>query len=101
MKGDAVVADTDAAAMSSLVLASSAFGASALCAMAENALMTSGAPPRKLRSCALKTFVVSGQSSYMANLHLDSAEIISARHAPGFDLHQARQCRCPKPLRAL
>src|SRR6516164_5332486 len=52
-------------AISSLVLASSAFGASAVCAIPENAFMTSGAPPRRLRNCALSTFVVSGQSSYM------------------------------------
>ena len=44
-------------AISSLVLQSSALGASAACARPENAFMTSGAPLRKFRNCALRSLM--------------------------------------------
>ncbi len=50
-----------AIAISSFVLASSAPWVSALWAMAENAFITSGAPPRRFLSSALQPFVSSGQ----------------------------------------
>jgi hypothetical protein len=48
--------------ISSLVLASSALGPVAACAIAAKGLMTSGVPPRKFLSSAVSCFVISGQS---------------------------------------
>ena len=48
-------------AMSSLVLLSSAFGATAACARPEKAFITSGVSPRSVRMCPTISLVNSGQ----------------------------------------
>lgn len=50
------------AAMSSLVFPSSALAAEAAFAMLENAFITTGAPPRRFRKCAVSSVTVCGQS---------------------------------------
>src|SRR5581483_4779668 len=51
-----------ASAISSLVLVSSAFGASAACDTAAKAFMTSGIDWRRSRKCGDRSLVISGQS---------------------------------------
>jgi hypothetical protein len=55
----------------------------------KNAFMMSGAPPRRLRRCALRTLVVSGPIIIPGNLRLPTCEASTSVHGDlSFYLHQ-------------
>src|SRR5262249_37940302 len=56
-------------AMSSFVFPSSALAAKAAFAILENAFITSGAPPRRFRKCAVSSVTVWGQSFISRSPH--------------------------------